>query len=411
MTASIVRGANGAARPGPLTGIRVFDIGHAGVGPWSGMLLGALGADVLKVESPEGDRSHSVPPFMNGLGILYLTANLNKRGIVLDLKDERQREVAHQILAKADVFVENMRPGTVERLGLDYDTVSRINPRIVYASGSAWGNRGPMGRMTGTDTSVQSFSGWASLNGAPGGQWERFRHFAHLDLNTASFIMSSILQGLLVRERTGKGTRVDITMIGASMNLQTTRLAEYFATGRSPLPLGSAASTTAPHQAFLCQERRWLAVGVVHDEQWRGFCRALNLGDLVDDPRFATNPARVANRADLTALLEPVFLTKPSTWWMIRLTKEGVPNGPFLGFNELRYHQHVVENEFMVSVDYPQSGPFLFGGLPFRLDRTPATLGPGPTPGQHSAEILDELGIRADESLTRLPKIKVGAPI
>jgi len=255
-----------------------------------------------------------------------------------------------------------------------------------------------MGRMTGTDTSVQSFSGWASLNGAPGGQWERFRHFSHLDLNTASFIVGSVLQGLMVRERTGKGCRVDISMLGASMNLQTTRLAEYFATGTSPVPLGSAASTTAPHEAFLCQEKKWLAVGVLHDQHWRGLCEALGLADLVDDPRFATNPARVEHCAELSALLEPIFRTKPSMWWMIRLSKAGVPNGPFLTYYDLLHHDHVAANGMMVQIEHPYVGPFSYGALPFKLEKTPTTLRPGPMPGQHTQEVLDELGLSLDVS-------------
>lgn len=378
---------------GPLDGIRVFDLTHAAVGPWAAMLLGSLGADVIKVEHPEGDIIRVVPPNQRGLGVVYSHCNLNKRGIILDLKNPEHREVAYRLVEKADIFMENMRPGTAERLGFGYEQVARLNPRIIYASASAWGRTGPMREMGGADPSVQAFCGWASITGAPGGKGELFRHFAHLDLTTSSFLVGAILQALLVREQTGRGMRVELTMLGAAINLQVTRVAEFFATGKTPPPMGSACTTTVPHQGFLCQDKRWLAVGVVNDGQWQGLCRALGLDELAADPRFATNPARVENRDQLIPLLEQVFSTKPTTWWLIRLTKEGVPHGLFLSFQELRHHQHCLQNRFIEAVDIPHQGRLLVGGLPWRFEKTPARLSPPPAPGQHNEEVLREFGL------------------
>ncbi len=377
----------------PLAGIRILDLTHAAVGPWAAMLLGSLGADVIKIEHPEGDIIRLVPPNQRGLGVVYSHCNLNKRGLILDLKKPEHLEVVYKLVEKADIFMENMRPGTVERLGLGYEQVVRINPRLIYASAAAWGRTGPMSEMGGADPSVQAFCGWASITGAPGGKGELFRHFAHLDLTTSSFFVGAILQALLVREQTGRGMRIDLTMLGSAINLQVTRVAEFFATGKTPPPMGSACTTTVPHQAFLCQDKRWLVVGVVNDEQWRGLCRALGLGELATDPRFATNPARVTNRDRLIPILEQVFSTKPATWWMIRLAKEGVPNGLFLGFHELRFHQHVVQNQFIVEMEVPHQGRLLVGGLPWRFEKTPARLSPPPAPGQHNEEVLREFGL------------------
>jgi crotonobetainyl-CoA:carnitine CoA-transferase CaiB-like acyl-CoA transferase len=287
-----------------LEGIRVFDLTIAAVGPWSTKLLGALGADVIKVEAPGGDRlSHMVPPQIKGSSVLYISANHNKRMIELDLKKEADRAIALRIIEKSDVFVQNMRPGAVERLGLGYDVVAKVNPRMIYVAASAYGRTGPMAREAGIDPTVQSFCGWCSVTGPENGRGEMFRHLAHLDLTTATTITQAVLQALIARERTGKGQRIEIEMLTAAMALQTTRLAEYFATGVQPQPLGSAAATSAPHEAFECQDHKFLAIGVERDEQWPGLCRALKLDDLISDPRFSTNSLRVRNRADLASLL------------------------------------------------------------------------------------------------------------
>ena len=378
-----------------LDGIRVFDLTIAAVGPWATKLLGALGADVIKVEAPGGDRlSHAVPPMIKGSSVLYISANHNKRMIELDLKKEADRAIALKIIEKSDVFVQNMRPGAVERLGLGYDVVAKVNPRMIYVAASAYGRTGPMAGEAGIDPTVQSFCGWCSITGPEHGRGEMYRHLAHLDLTTATTITQAVLQALIARERTGRGQLIEIEMLTAAMALQTTRLAEYFATGEQPAPLGSAAATTAPHQAFECEDRRYIAIGVERDEQWPGLCRALKLDDLIGDPRFMTNPARVERRAELASILAERCKTKPAAWWAIRLNKENVPNGPLLTFAELRRHPQVRENEHIIEIDTPHWGRMHVDGLPWKFERTPA--GPiraGGRPGEHTAEVLMELGI------------------
>lgn len=381
-----------------LEGIRIFDMTIAAVGPWATKLLGALGADVIKVEPPGGDvLSKSVPPMIRGMGILYISANHNKRHIELDLKREADRAVALRILEKSDVLVQNMRPGVAERLGLGYDAAAKLNPRLIYVAASAYGRVGPMAVEAGIDPTLQAFSGWCGVTGPENGRGEMFRHLAHLDLTTASIITQAVLQALLARERTGQGQKIEIEMLTASMALQSTRLAEYFATGVQPRPLGSAAAATAPHQAFECEDRRYLAVGVERDDQWPGFCRALKLDQLIDDPRFANNAARVHARVELASILAPRFASKPAAWWMIRLTREKVPNGPFLTFAELRHHPQVTANAHIAELDTPHWGTLSTEGLPWRFGRTPAgPLRAGGMPGEHTAEVLAELGIVND---------------
>lgn len=221
-----------------------------------------------------------------------------------------------------------------------------------------------------------------------------FRHLAHIDLTTATTITQAVLEALIARERTGRGQRIEIEMLTAAMALQTTRLAEYFATGVQPRPLGSASPTTAPHQAFECEDKRFITIGVERDEQWPCFCRAMKLPELIAHPRFASNPLRVQNRDALAEILEKRFKSKPAAWWMIRLTNEKVPNGLLMGFNELRYHPQVSDNDHIVEMDTPHWGRLSVDGLPWKFSRTPA--GPiraGGKPGEHTAEVLAELGI------------------
>jgi crotonobetainyl-CoA:carnitine CoA-transferase CaiB-like acyl-CoA transferase len=378
-----------------LEGIRVFDLTVAAVGPWATKLLGAMGADVIKVEAPGGDQlSHAVPPRIKGNSVLYISANHNKRMIELDLKREADRAIALRIVEKSDVFVNNMRPGAVERLGLGYDVVAAVNPKVIYVLASAYGRSGPMAAEAGVDPTVQAFCGWCSVTGPENGRGEMFRHLAHIDLTTATTITQAVLEALVARERTGKGQRIEIEMLTAAMALQTTRLAEYFATGTQPEPLGSASPTTAPHQAFECADRRFVTVGVERDEQWPGFCRAMKLPELIADPRFGTNPLRVLNRAALVAILETRFKTKPAAWWLIQLSKERIPSGPLMTFDELRNHPQVRDNGHIVEIETAHWGRLCVDGLPWTFSVTPA--GPiraGGKPGEHTAEVLTELGI------------------
>ncbi len=392
--------------PGILDGIRVFDMGMAVVGPWAAKLLGELGADVIKVEAPAGDGSHAVPPPIKGTAVLYISSNYNKRHIVLDLKREADRSIALRIIEKSDVFVENLRPGAVERLGLGYEVVSRLNPRIVYVAACAYGRTGPMALEGGIDPTVQAFSGWCSITGEPGSQGEMLRHLAHLDITTATTIAEAVLQALLARERTGRGQRVEIEMLSAALSLQTSRLAEYFATDQQPRPQGSAAATSVPHQAFRCEDRKYLAAGVVREDQWPRFCRAMKLGELDRDPRFATNPRRVENRAELIPLLEERFRSKPAAWWALRLTQERVPNSRLLDYEALRLHPQVILNQHIVDLETPHWGTLSVDGLPWKFDKTPAgPIRPGGLKGEHTEEVLRELGSVENPRLTtsRLP--------
>ena len=354
---------------GPLNGVKVVDFSQWGVGPFSGQLLGALGATVIKVDPPDGDGIASLPPRMNGVSTTYLTLNLYKENIRLDLKDPDGLEKAYQLVEHADVFLENLSPGTIQRLGLGYEVVSQHNPSIVYGSATPFGRKGPMAQCAAIDPVIQAFSGFCSITGSPGGRWEMLRIQGLLDLTTSVHIAISVLQALILRQGDGQGRMVDVTMIGSALRLQTSRLAEFFATGEQPPLLGSAASTTAPNQAFLCQDKEWLMVSVTSEGQWRRFCHALESPDLAEDARFAKNRDRLVHRDELASLLDEVFAGKPYRWWEVRLTRHRVPHGRSLDFSALRIHGEM--SRYVPIVDHAKHGSLHTAAIPIHYRSRP----------------------------------------
>lgn len=390
--------------PGPLEGIRVFDLTIFMVGPWASMQLGALGADVIHIEQPNvlsSSLGAGVPPTINGTSIGYISWNMNKRGLFLDLKATHDRATAYELLQTCDVFLINMRTGVADRLGLSYEAVAAINPRIVYCSITGFGESGPMAQRPGADGQMQYVSGFWSTNGAPGRDREIYRHFTQMDGSTGNYAAQAVLMGLLARKRTGRGQRIEVSMLGATMALQTARLAEYLATDRLAQPLGSAAYATAPDQAFLCEDQRWVGVSVTSEAEWRAFCGAIARPDLLADARFRTNRDRVTHREALSAALEPVFRARPQFYWMMVLTDARVPCGYPMRFEELRYHPQVTENDYIVDVETSGWGRVSTGGPPWRFSRTPATWTGTPIPGEHTGEILDELEQRKAAPVAR----------
>lgn len=381
---------------GVLDGVRVFDMTLAAVGPWASKLLGQLGADVIKVESPEPEMSHQIPPTIKGTGVLYISANFNKRQIVLDLKDDAERARAYALARHCDVFIQNMRPGAAEKLGFGYDDIVAVRPDVIYVTASAYGRVGPMATEGGVDPLLQAFSGWTSITGPPGGPGEMFRHFAHIDITTSSHIVEAVLQALVHRERTGEGQHIEIEMITAALALQSTRLAEYFATGEQPPPMGSAVPATVPHQAFRCQDHEWVAVGLTHDDQWPALCRALDLEELGNDPRYRTNADRVRHRDEVVDVLTARFAARPAAWWSLRLSREHVSNSRIQDFDVLRFHPQVIENHHLDVIDTPHFGRLVVDAVPWDFEAAPA--GPvvaGGLQGEHSDEIRAEFGLDA----------------
>ncbi len=372
---------------GPLEGVNVLEMCAAGVGPFSTSILGALGANVVKIEPPSGDVISIMAPYQQGISAVYTQVNLNKRSVTADLKTPEGRALGESLLKEADVFVENMRPGRVGALGLGYERALELNPRIVYASCPAWGFTGPMTDLPGIDGHVQLFSGFASLNGDPGALPEMYRH-PQLDWITGAYLAAATITGLVGRVRTGKPQHVKIAHLAAGISVQISRLAEFFATGETAPLLGSGCAATVPHQAFRTQDGKYLAVGVLSEPQWAGLRRALGDDEALEEPRFVTNRDRVAHRDELVPLLEERFRAKPARWWSIQLTKHRVPHSLFLDLDTLLYHGQVTQNRYIAEMEMPHRGPVNVGGAPWRFGETPLHPSPAPISGEHTEEIV-----------------------
>lgn len=381
---------------GPLAGIRVFDVTMFMAGPWASMLLGSLGAEVLHVEQPNvdwGQLNAGTPPLINGTASGYIAWNMNKRGVFIDFKDEDDLEFAYRLIETCDVFLSNIRP--LERMGLGYEKLRSINPRLVYCDGTGFGRVGPRAGDWGSDASMQAFTGFWSTQGARGAPAEIYRHATQLDAATGNMLVQGALLGLFARKRTGRGQYVDVSMVDASATTQTPRLAEHLA-GVTHHPRGSSAFATAPDRAFRCQDGQWIGVSVSSEEEWAKLCAALGYPTLGADERFGSNAARVEHRQELEGHLAEAFAKMPRPYWELILSRAGVPWGAPLSWEELRYHVQVLDNEYLVEVDTEAWGTVWTGGPPWRFSRTPATMSGPAVPGIDTWLLKEELE-RADQ--------------
>ena len=386
---------------GPLEGIRVLDFGMAAVGPVTATHLGILGAGVIKIESPRGDVVRSgANSTVRGMGFTFIGNNVTKRDIVLDLKVDKDREIAYQLVASADVAVDNFRSKEImSRLGLGYEVMSSINPRIIYLQSSAYGSLGPMDGMLSHEWFTQAAAGHASVNGKAGGPPEILRGTAHLDWNGAMLNVFGIMLALHAREKTGRGMAIDTSQFQSTITAGFTRWVEFFATGEAPVPMGSARANIVPDQAFETAFG-YVSISVLNNGIWARFCQALELPDLRSDPRFATNANRVDNRAALLPMLE-ARLKKRSAWhWLKILREHGVPCGEYFEGKPRSHialeHPQTQANETMVTLETPW-GPMNQSAGYLKFSRTPTKITrPAPELDQHREEILAELAERVD---------------
>ena len=375
------------AAGGPLEGIRVLDVSIMAAGPWTGALLGMLGAEVIKVEPPAGDGTRWVMPTQKGMGTNFISMNVNKRNTTLDLKRLEGRAAALALLRTCDVFVQNFRGGVIERLKLDYEAVREVNSKLVYCSISGFGETGPLSKAGCADPIMQAFSGFARANGAPGEGLEAFRFTGFIDLTTAAVATEAILAALLEREQTGAGQKVEVSMFEAALEIQYTRIAELLGAGLVPCPRGSASPAAAPDRAYAALDR-YVFMTVRGESEWQGFCAAIEQPGLASDSRFATNALRVENRDALDALIEPILRARPAIWWLRACARHGVAAGLAYDFETFRHHAQIVENGMIARLHTPHWGEISVGGLPWHFSRTPGAVRAPAQPGENTDEIL-----------------------
>lgn len=384
----------------PLEDLRVIDLTRALAGPFCTLLLADLGARVIKVENPDGgdDTRGWGPPFIAGESAYFLGVNRNKESLTLSLKDERGRAILLRLLARADVLVENFRPGIMDRFGLSYRDLRERYPRLIYAAISGFGQDGPYRERAAYDLILQGIGGVMGITGEEGGPPVKVG-VAVADICAGMYAAYGILAALRVRERTGRGQLVDVALLDGQVSWLTYAAGIYFATGQNPGRLGSAHPTIVPYQAFRTADG-YLNVAVGSEAIWRRFCDAV-APDLADDPRYATNRDRVAHRQDLIQRLEGLFAPGTTEQWTKHLDAAGVPNGPILTVAEVFNDPQVQHRQMVVELDHPTAGRVKQVGLPIKLSETPgAVRSAPPTLGQHTDAILRELGMNPQEVAT-----------
>jgi formyl-CoA transferase len=387
---------SGADGRGALAGLRVVDQTQVMAGPFCSMLLADLGADVIKVEPPGGEETRHMPPTLPpGISAAFLAVNRNKRGLLLDLKQPDGVAVLRKLAASADVLVENYRPGVARRLGVDYETLAPLNPRLIYCSISGFGQTGPYASRGGYDLIAQGMSGIMSVTGSEGGPPVKVG-VPVTDLGAGLFGVVGILAAVRARHRTGRGQLVDTSLFEAGLALSVWETAEYWFAGRTPEPKGTAHRMSAPYQAFRASDGSF-TVGASNARLWPRFAAVLGLEHLTSDPRFDTVASRLANRAELEALIEAVTLAKPRAEWLERCEAAGIPAGPIYSVPEALADPHAVARGMVQEVEHPGIGPVKSLGNPVKLSRTPATVrSSAPDPGQDTDAILAELGYDRD---------------
>ncbi len=384
---------------GPLAGLRVLDLTRALSGPFAAMVLGDLGADVIKVEDTwHGDDTRRWgPPFQGGDASYFLSVNRNKRGVSVNMKTPEGRDIVRRLAAAADVVIENFRPGTAARLGVGYAELSARNPRLIYASISGYGQTGPCAALPGYDAVAQAVSGMMSITGEPGGQPVR-TGMSSADIGAGMWALVGILAALHARQASGTGRHIDISLLDGQVAWLTYVAAKYFATGQTPGRHGSAHESLVPYQVFPTADAP-LMVAVGNDAQWRRFAAAIGLGALATDPRYATNPDRVRNRDTLIPCITRALAAKGCADWADALNGAGVPAGPVNTVPAALAHPQVAAREMVVEVDHPVAGRLKMLGSPIKLSGEPAPSirRPPPVLGQHTDEILAEVGFTPDE--------------
>ncbi len=389
---------------GPLTGMKVIDLTHVMAGPTCTLMLADMGADVIKVEKvPDGDDTRrSVPPRIGEEAAAFMMMNRNKRGIALDLKKEAGRSVLQRLLAGADVVVENYRPGTMAKLGFDYEELKKSNPGLIYCALSGFGRSGPYGHRGGFDLVAQAMSGLMSITGEGPGRAPVKCGAPVTDITCGILAAMGILAAYSHRLQTGQGQMVDTSLLEAGIVQTYWQSAIALATGEAPGPMGSAHPLNAPYQAFECSDG-WIVIGGSNQRNWLRTLEALDAGRLADDPRFVDNAARMANLQTLEDTLAPFFKPHASADLLARFEAVGVPAGPVYDVLQMQANPQVRAREMVTTVEHQREGPIETIGLPVKFSETPGRVQTGaPVYGQHSREVLSEAGFSEAELVALL---------
>ncbi|MCM3716192.1 CoA transferase [Alkalihalobacillus oceani] len=383
---------------GSLDGVRVIDLTHALAGPYCTMLLGQMGAEVIKVEKyPDGDMIRDQGPYINGESYGFMMANLNKKGVRLNLKTEKGVELFYKLIETADVVVENFRPGVTKKLGIDYETLKAKKPDLIYCSITGYGQTGPYSQKGGFDIMAQGLSGIMSMTGEKGGAPAKVGIAIH-DIAGGVTAMYNILSAYIHRLKKGEGQYIDVSLVDSGLAWTVWEAAGYFGAGEVPRPNGSRHRVNAPYQGIKTKDG-YVLVGAANQRLWEKFCQSvIHRPELIEDPRFNTNDNRIKHVDELEQILEDILVTQPTDYWVEEMGKAGVPGGPILSYDETLANEHILARGMIQEIEHPTAGMIKVLGIPGKATESPGQLTrPAPTLGQHTEEILQELELSAEE--------------
>ncbi|MFD2445429.1 CaiB/BaiF CoA transferase family protein [Bacillus sp. CGMCC 1.16607] len=377
-----------------LNGLRVIDLSQVLAGPYCTMVLGDMGADVIKIEKfPNGDDTRSMGPYTKDESFMYMMVNRNKRGICIDLKSDEGREVLYELVKTADVLVENFRPGITTKLHIDYETLRNINPELIYCSISGYGQTGPYSQKGGFDIIAQGMSGLMDMTGEKGGKPVKVGIAIH-DIAAAENAIRSILMAYIHKLKTGEGQYIDISLVESGLAWTVWEAASYFGNGELPKRNGTAHRVSAPYQGYKTKDGLIL-IGAANQKLWEKLClNVIHTPEWITDPRYFTNSLRNDHVDELEEELEEILIQQTSEYWLDLLERNGIPSGPIYSYDQTLNDPHIKERKMILEYEHPEAGLMKTLGFPAKFSKTPGQLTkPAPTLGQHNEEILQESGL------------------
>lgn len=378
--------------PLPLEGVRVLDLTNVMAGPYCTMVLGDLGAEVVKLESLDGDSTRNFEPKVNDESYCFAVLNRNKKSISVDLKSPQGREVVLKLAARSDVVIENFRPGVVKKLGIAYEDLKQVNPGIIYASMSGFGQTGPYGKKGGFDIIAQGMSGVMMMTGYPGGRPAKVG-IAMNDIACGVTTLYGILGAFIGKLRHGEGQYLETSLLEAGLAWSIWEFGAFFGGGEHPTATGTRHRRSAPYQAFRSKDG-YVTVGASGDKLWRAFVeKVVEQPQWLQDQRFERNPLRVKNADALQELIEGILTTRTTAHWVEKLDAAGVPGGPVYTYDQTLSDPQVQHRRMVYDIDHPKIGPMKTLGLPLKSNGDLTRIRkPAPLHGQHTRDVLRELG-------------------
>ena len=381
-----------------LQGVKVIEVCNVAAGPFCSMLLADMGADVIKIENPDGgDTLRSWPPISDGYSENFASLNRNKKSVTLNLKNPGDVQAARQLMRSADIVLENNRPGVMDRLGLGYADIKALNPQIVYCSISAYGQSGPRSQEGGFDLTVQAMSGLMSVTGEADGPPVKCG-VPVSDFSAGLYAAFSIVSALRMAERTGEGTHIDISMLGATLGIAALQTSEYFGSGNNPRKMGSAHPRNAPYQVFRCRQG-YFGMAAGNNSLWKSVCQVIGRPELFDDARFTSTLLRAQHQHDLLTILESIFANEDAQYWLAQFRAAGVPCAPINQYSDVLADEQVAHMQWVQRISLPNGLTAQTFASPIRFDGQTSRIAGGPPGlGEHNEQILSGIATQGENA-------------